>query len=222
VKLRYCVEAESMSRKNKHRANFGAGLAEFAPALFVFFLFIIFPLINFIALGTGAATVYLIAKQAATKAASSTTFGKAMMAAEAASYDIESGGLGVFSKLAPIGGFNGSGLDLYITETNIATNVSTRNGPNTPFVTNPIDPSTYLYSYDAEVTFNIGPFTDMHDVPWIGGVPGLGVPARLTYTASENVEHPEGIETGLTPDEFIPDRIHPNNPNPNGGGGVTM
>ncbi len=202
-----------MSKQNKRRNKFGAGLAEFAPALFVFFLFIIFPLINFIALGTGAATVYLIAKQAATKAASSTTFGKAMMAAESASYEIESGGLGVFSKLYPIGGFNGSGLDIYITETNINTNVSTRNGPNTPFVSNPIDPSTYLYSYDAVVTFNIGPFTDMHQVPWIGDVPGLGVPAQLTYTASENVEHPEGIETGLAPDELIPNRIHFNKSN---------
>lgn len=204
-----------MMTLKRHRNGVGATIAEFGPALFVFFLFILFPLVNLIAMGTGAATVYLTAKQTAVKAADSTTFGQGLLAAEDRAYEIESGGFGDFSKMNPIGGFNGSGVDIYVIETNIATNVSTRNGPNTPFVTNPVNTDTYLYSYESVATFEIGPFMEMGGVPFIGNIPGIGVPAQLTYTASENVEHPEGLSTGIPSGEIPPNRSHKNNHNTN-------
>ncbi|MDZ4833587.1 MAG: hypothetical protein SGJ27_07380 [Candidatus Melainabacteria bacterium] len=201
-------------KKNKNRRHaLGASMAELGPAMFAFFLFILFPLINFLTMATGASTLYLLTKQAASKAGSSTTFGQGLIAADEAAYSIETGGFGKFAKLVPIGGFNGSGVDLYITETNINTNVSTRNGPNTPFVTNPVDPDVYLYSYDAVATFEIGPFMELGGIPWIGSVPGVGLPARLTYTASEQVEHPEGIITGIAPADIPDSRNHNQNIN---------
>lgn len=182
----------------KNRNSLGAGVAELGPAMFVFFLFILFPLINLIAMGTGAATVYLISKQCASKAAASATFPQALVASQDAANNLITGGFGKFANLTPIGGYNGSGVDIYITETNIATNVSTKNGPNTSLVSNPVDTNQYLYSYDAVVTCDVGPFMNMNGVPFIGSVPGIGVPARLTYTASENVEHPEDLTVGAS------------------------
>lgn len=199
-----------MLKLKRHRNGVGASMAEFGPALFVFFLFILFPLINLIALGTGAATVYLVAKQAASKAGSSATFGQALVASEARAYEIESGGFGKFAKLYPVGGFNGSGVDLFITETNIATNVSTQSGPNTPFVTNPVNTDNNLYSYDAVATYNVGPFMEMGGIPFIGSIPGIGSAVQLTYTASENVEHPEGLEAGIRPADIPGARMHIN------------
>lgn len=179
--------------KRQTRREIGAAIAEFGPALFVFFFIILFPLINMIALGTGAGTVYLISKQCASKAGQSTTFQNALESATNAALELESGGFGKFAGLVPVGGFNNSGMDLYITDTNISTNQSTRYGPNTPSVPPPSNPDEHLYSYDAVVTFDVGPMVNLHSVPWIGNVPGVGVPARMSYTASSNVEHPEGL-----------------------------
>lgn len=200
-----------MSRLKKRRSGSGAVIAEFGPALFVFFMIILFPLINLLALAIDAGTVYLIAKQAASKAAASVTFGDAQLSSEQAAYNIESGGIGKFCHLVPVGGFNGSGLDLYVTETDISSNVSIHNGPNTPNVTNPVDTSAYLYTYDAVVTYECGPLMRLHYIPWIGDIPGVGKPATISYTASEHVEHPEGLETGIPPGEMPDARTHQNN-----------
>jgi len=178
------------------RRSFGASIAEFGPALFFFFFIILFPLINLVAMGTGAASVYLAAKQCATKAAQQTTFANALVQAEAAAYNIESGGIGKFANLYPRGGWNSSGMDLYIIETNINTNVSNRRGPNSPFIATG-NPDDYIYAYEVVCTYDVGPFMNLSSIPFIGSVPGVGVPATLSYTAASNVEHPEGLRRGL-------------------------
>lgn len=199
----------------KSRLKLGASIAEFGPALFVFFFIVLFPLINLIAMATGACTVYLATKLCATKAAEQTSFGDALIAAEEAAYNMEQGGFGKFAKLYPIGGYNNSGMDLYVIETNINTNVSYRHGPNTPFVARPIQTDENLYSYEAVCTYDIGPFMNLHSVPFIGNVPGVGVPATLSYTASMNVEHPEGLPQG------VGGRVTPPRRRGGGGGGHT-
>jgi hypothetical protein len=181
----------------RKRQNIGASIAEFGPALFVFFFIILFPLINLIAMGTGAATVYLIAKQSATKAGDSATFGDALISSEAAAYDLWGGGFGAFANLVPVGGFNNSGVDLYVVDTDIATNVSQRVGPNTPFIIGPTNPDQHLYAYEAVATYEVGPFMNLHSVPFIGEVPGVGRPARLSFRAARNVEHPEGLQQNI-------------------------
>lgn len=192
--------------KRRKRRNIGAAMAEFAPALFVFFFIILFPLINLTAIGTGAATVYLIARQCAAKAGDSTTFGEALISSEAAAYDLWGGGFGAFANLVPIGGFNNSGVDIFIVDTNINTNVSRRYGPNTPFVTRTRNPDEHLYAYEAVATYDVGPFMNLHSVPWIGDVPGVGRPARLSFRAARNIEHPEGLQQNIEPSSGPPPR----------------
>lgn len=69
-------------------------MAEFGPALIVFFLVILFPMINLIAMGTGAGTIYLLAKESAGKAGNSTTYADVLNAAESAAVQIASSGFG--------------------------------------------------------------------------------------------------------------------------------
>ncbi|MBX3075878.1 hypothetical protein KF913_18355 [Candidatus Obscuribacterales bacterium] len=183
--------------KRRQRQSIGASIAEFGPALFVFFFIILFPLINLIAIGTGAATVYLIAKQCATKAGDSATFGDALISSEAAAYDLWGGGFGAFANLVPVGGFNNSGVDLFVVDTNISTNVSQRFGPNTPFISGAVNPDEHLYAYEAVATYEVGPFMNLNSVPFIGQVPGVGRPARLSYRAARNIEHPEGLQQNI-------------------------
>lgn len=185
-----------MTTRRKRR-SIGAAMAEFGPALFVFFFVVLFPLINLTAIGTGAATVYLIAKQCAAKAGDSPTFGEALVSSEAAAYDLWGGGFGSFANLVPIGGFNNSGVDLFIVDTNINTNVSRRFGPNTPFIVRAANPDDHLYAYEAVATYDVGPFMNLHSVPWIGEVPGVGRPARLSFRAARNIEHPEGLQQNI-------------------------
>ncbi len=185
-------------RRARNSTGTAALSAEFVSALVVFILIILFPMIDLICLTTGAATVYLTAKHCASKAGSSPTFSDALKNAESAAYQMEKSGFGEFAKLYPVHGFNDSGMDLYITETNINTNVSTRTGPNSPFVS-VLDTQNCIYSYDAEVTYKVGPFVKLRWVPFIGSVPGLGRAAPLTFTASSHIEHPDGLLDGGSP-----------------------
>ena len=180
------------------RRRTGSSTAEFGPALIVFFLVILFPMINLIAMGTGAGTIYLLAKESAGKAGNSTTYADALTAAENAAVQICSSGFGQFAKLKPVAGYNGSGIDLYVSDTNISSMSTNTYGPNNPPPIS-VDTSTNVYTYDVRATFDMGPFVDMGAVPFVQDVPGVGKPARLSFLASSAAEHPEGIGTGVGP-----------------------
>lgn len=183
---------------NSKRRRTGSSMAEFGPALIVFFLVILFPMINLIAMGTGAGTIYLLAKESAGKAGNSTTYADALSAAESAAVQIASSGFGQFAKLKPVAGYNGSGIDLYVSDTNISSMSTNTYGPNNPPPI-AVDTSTDVYTYDVRATFDMGPFVNMGEVPFVKDVPGVGKPARLSFLASSAAEHPEGIGTGVGP-----------------------
>ncbi|MBZ0187294.1 MAG: hypothetical protein K8F91_13690, partial [Candidatus Obscuribacterales bacterium] len=154
------------SRKEK-----GAALtAEFALALFVFFMIILFPLINLIGLAMGAGTQYLLTKECVSSAGVSSDYGTALASMESTANKIASSGFGQFAKMAPIAGYSGSGTDLYIVRTPIATGNSVTYGPNSPFAG--IVNNTNIYEYQVRSTFDLGPFLNLSAVPFIGTVPG--------------------------------------------------
>lgn len=178
-------------------------MAEFAPVLFVFFMIILFPLINLIGVGTGVATVALITSQAASMAGDSATLGDALTAMENTSTNLASSGFGKFAHLKAVGGSNNTGCDLYVVVTDISNNAAYSFGPNTSFP-NPVDDTQCLYEYRVRSTFDVGPFLNLSGVPGFGGVPGLGVPARIAWSNEKNVEHPEGIIVGGTGPKYVP------------------
>lgn len=213
----------------KVRSNEGAALtAEFAPALFVFFLIILFPLINLIGMATGASVVYFVAGQTAISAGNAASYPSALDQVQSTANTLASSGFGQFAKLQPVGGYNGCGVDLYTTQTSVTSSNVTTSGPNTPLAVNP-DTSNNLYSYDTVATYDVGPFVNMGAMPFIGGIPGVGKPARLTFNASRNIEHPDGL-TGIGSVSNPPaGGSGPSaggggmtTPNPGGGGGPTV
>jgi endo-alpha-1,4-polygalactosaminidase (GH114 family) len=179
-------------RSKRNRRIGSAQISEFSVALAVFFFVLLFPLINLISLSAAYATGFLAAKYAANRAGDSIDYMEAITAAAAASKEITSSGLGKFAALKPVGGYDNSGMNLYLTDTNISTNVNIVHGPNTPAVS-ALDQEKYLYAYDTVLTYDVGPFLNLSALPLVGNVAGLGKPVRMTFQANRAVEHLNGV-----------------------------
>ena len=188
----FSIETVRFPRKLRNQVG-GATMAEFAPALLVFLLIILFPLINLIMFAAGTGTAYLLAKQAASRASTQSTFTEAVAVVQQESTYFVNSGFGKFAKLAPIGGVGGSGINLSVVATPYGgASSATEYTANTPI---PVaaDPNSNTYEYKVRANFNVGPFMDLSSIPWIGTVPGLGPPAPMNFTATGSAEFPEGL-----------------------------
>lgn len=184
----------------KARARNQAGkalTAEFAVALTVFLLVTLFPLINLIGFAMGAGTQYLMTVQCAGGAGASTTWNDALSAMDREAVIFANSGFGKFANLQPVGGHNNTGTDLYLIETSLAGNNVLSYGPNTggPAALNS---NNNVYEYQVRSTFDVGPFVNMSQMPWIGNVPGVGRPARLSFVAHRNCEFTDDLAMGAT------------------------
>ncbi|MDZ4832946.1 MAG: endo alpha-1,4 polygalactosaminidase [Candidatus Melainabacteria bacterium] len=176
----------------RNRRIGSAQISEFSATFALFFLAMLLPIVALVSISTAVATGYFTARYCAARAGDSTSFVQALSAAEAAAHEINSSGWAKFAGLKPVRGYNNSGMDLWLTDTNIATNVNITHGPNTPAVS-AIDQEKYLYSYDAIVTYDVGPFLNLSGLPFVGNVEGLGKPVRMSFEASRTVEHLDGL-----------------------------
>src|SRR5262245_14537088 len=98
------MRSRNLFRRKRNQVGSGGAAAEFAPALIIFFLVILFPLINLIMFATGYGTGYLCAKQCASRASTQNTFTDALNVVQQESATFVASGFGQFTKLAPIGG----------------------------------------------------------------------------------------------------------------------
>lgn len=174
------------------RRNTGT-LAEFSPALFVFFFMGLFPLLDLLALAWGEATINLIARQAASRAAGSTDYTQALGVATQEASNLTSSGFGKFANLHPVAGNSNSGLNLYIHQTSIDGGRVTVYGPNTPVPSGSVDESQNIYEYSAQLTCDLSPLCPLGMLPFVSEVPGLGKPARLSATVQMAAEFPDGL-----------------------------
>lgn len=179
-------------RKLRSQKGSGHAAAEFAPALIIFFLVILFPLINLIMFACGVGTAYLAAKQCASRAGTQATFTEALNVVQTESNYFQACGFGQFAKLQGVGGAGGSGINLSVVATPYGGGPVTQFTVNTP-ISGTADPNANTYEYRVDATYTIGPFMDMSMIPWIGGVPGLGPPAQMTFSAASTAEFPEGL-----------------------------
>ncbi len=193
-------------RRRGRRKDGKASSVEFSVALVVFFLVILFPLINLIGFAMGAGTLYFLVVQCGVAASGASTYSQALTNMEAKSKEIAATGLGKFASLAPVGGFNGSGTDLYVIETSVSGGDPTKHGPNTP-LTGTIDPNSNVYEYEVRATFNVGPFMNLSALPFVGTVPGIGSPVRLSMTADRHVEFTEGLSISSNQRETKDNRL---------------
>ncbi|HEY9784520.1 MAG TPA: hypothetical protein V6D17_03890, partial [Candidatus Obscuribacterales bacterium] len=171
------------------RATGASGLSEFGPSIIVLIL-VVFPAIDLIGLACGAATVCLTARQCATRAATAYSLDDALQAMKQESNLLTRSGLGQFSRLSPQRGFENSGADLFIKQTNVYSSAVANHGPNTG-LTRPIDTASNIYEGVIKVNFQVGPLLDLSFIPGLQGIPALGKPAEIAVTWERALEHPE-------------------------------
>lgn len=180
----------------KRRRQSGAALAEFAPVLFIFLFFALFPLLDLMAVAVGTASISLAARQGAAAAAASADYGSGLTAMERDVNQVRNSGFGHFLNLRPIAGSNGCGADLWIEKTDVSSPTSIQFcGPNSKAPT-PIDSNAFIYEYCCVASFQVGPLCNLSAVPFIGSIPGLGPPASIRYTAMAAAEYPNGLSSG--------------------------
>lgn len=186
-------------------------MLELAPSIMILLVCVVFPFINLMGVVVGYATGFLITHQASRQAAAQPKFDDALAVMLSETGNLTQSGIGRFVKLKPIGGYQNGGTDLYVRATNYYSNQVQRFGPNTPLPP-PIDASTFIYEYSVPGTFDVGPLVDMSTVPFLGGVPGLGPPARIRTVCDRVVEHPEGLGGGVATNDQFQSPIPPSSP----------
>lgn len=178
------------------RSQRGANsISEMGAAMFIFFFFALFPLINLMAYATGAATVWFMSVQCAGGAATSRSFNEALQTVQNLSDNLRRSGFGRFAKLISGGGYNGCGTDLYTTVTEIASAQGYIYGPNQPYA-GTIDPANYIYEATACARFEAEPFLPLNAIPFVGNVPIVGQRTTLVYICNRAMEDPEILLAG--------------------------
>lgn len=174
-----------MSSNRNSRGN----LAEFGPALSLFFLFMLIPSLFLIRLGMSTAAIYFIVDRAVATAAKTPTYDSAVSRANEVVHALTSSPIGRFSGLK-IEGIKQ--LNLYVDEHVTATdsvNVLTKE----QLLRQTVSPEVNTYEYDLQSSYAIEPLLPGCRLPLLGAVPLLGAPAVLTVRAVRVVEYPEGL-----------------------------
>jgi len=175
------------------RSTNGISSAEFAICLFVFLLFFLFPMINFVAYVAGTSLTTFLCKDAATQAARSARYSDALKAVSVCEQRVESGIIPLLIKLKPVAS-PAKGCNLYVTVTDLETKSATTFGPNIPYK-NPINPESKIYEYTVTAKFTVGPLLNLKGIPGLGTIPVAGKEAKFSCSSSAPCENPEGLSS---------------------------
>ncbi len=186
--------------------NFQASaIAEFGPALIIIFLIMVFPLINFIGIMTGYATVEFMTNQVASSVAKSLNFSQnidgsvtntALNTLTSLTSTLNGSGFAKFAVAVPVGGYQKCGMDLYIKQINSTSGATTYSQADQPWTNGIIDPGNNLYQYQVRSYYNVGPLISMSGFPILNKIPGIGMPIVFNCVANVTAEHPEGLDNG--------------------------
>jgi hypothetical protein len=179
----------------------GANIAEFAPAIIVFFLVILFPLIDFIGVATGYATCYFATRQAASAAGIASTFTVAKNSAVANLQKIQQDGFGKFARIDPIGGLSNTGGHIWLVRTGLTSMKTEFLGPDA-FMPDGPDLLQYIYEYRVTTRQRVGPLVPL-PIGLIADVPGLSSPFLVSITCCAQAEHPEGLASVNQPNAIF-------------------
>jgi len=170
------MKMSAYAKRRHQRSASGQEIAEFGPALFIFFIIVFFPLLTFFTFLWGVGTCAVVAQVAARDAGTGSTLAQARAnMTEACDLLLPAqGGIGSLSGISPPGD---SGVTLTVLEVPIQS--------GDPRVWNPGDPvdtTNNFYEFEVAVTKLISP---------------LFVPQQFTrnftYAARAHVEHPNGL-----------------------------
>ncbi len=177
----------------RSRKRSSGNISEFGVAVFIYLMMIVFPFINLFGLASGAAVLLMTAHEAASSSASQRRYADCLTAMKTDVSSFENGNFGKFVKMHPVGGYSGSGADLFIDASSFVGSASKRFGPNTA-VPPPIDLTSNVYECTVRLNCEVGPLLDLSFVPFLGGIAGLGKPVLLSMSASRAAEYPRGLE----------------------------
>lgn len=163
------------------RKTGAAAIAEFGPAVFIFILVLALPASNIISFALGYAAISTLTNQCVHDAATANTFKNARERVLKRAREMPLP-LVEMAKLKPNGGLDGYGVDLYITQTDLARHQVREFGPNTGMTITP-DQSKNIYEFTVKSNFNLGPFVNL-GLP----VPFLGAPVPVTVVGHKAVE----------------------------------
>ncbi|MBX3138002.1 hypothetical protein KF707_17375, partial [Candidatus Obscuribacterales bacterium] len=179
----------------------GANIAEFAPAIIIFFLVILFPLIDLIGVATGYVTCYFATRQAASAAGVSTSFSGAKSSAISNLKKIQDDGFGKFARIDPIGGLSNTGGHIWLVRTGLTSMTTEFLGPDTKMSDGP-DLLQYIYEYRVTTRQRVGPLVPL-PIGLIADVPGLSSPFPVSITCCAQAEHPEGLANSDDPNPVM-------------------
>jgi hypothetical protein len=178
-------------QKNASR-NAHGNLAEFGPALVLFFIFMLIPMLALIRFGLAASALYFIVSQTADSAARAPNYALAKRSADTVLSKLITSPLGRISGLRPESLEN---KGLYVDECVIGTGEKNVFGPDKP-LDKTISPAVNTYEYEIRGAYTIEPLLSGVVVPFIGSIPLLGRPTTLTVRAVRAVEYPDGLGIG--------------------------
>lgn len=174
-------------------------MAELPLAFFLLLFFFLFPLINLVCVAMAAVTIYFSCTQTVQRACRQPDFTTALSAFYDQASLLNNSGLIQFLKLTPYNGYKGCGSDLFVTVTPLpGPAAGTSYGPNSG-LSIPINASSNLYEYRSDTSYDVQPFVNMSSIPFIGSVPGLGAPFRLSFSSHAACEYPAGLAASSNP-----------------------
>ena len=179
-------------KRNQRSRRGSSEIAEFIPVLFVLFIVVLMPMLDFVTVFVAAAIQYVATNDFASKAAVQSTFPNALsnMVQEAAQFQYY--GLAKYVNLKPQSGFMACGNDLYVLATNVSSGAIVKTGANQPF-NEAINTQANMYEISVTSKYAVSPLISMERIPLLCSIPGLGYPFDLSFTANRPVEHPAGF-----------------------------
>jgi hypothetical protein len=180
------------SRKRRNRK--GNAIAEFGPALWVFFVLIIIPLIDMASFLWGVGTVMLAANLGVKTCAGARTYSEAINLVNGTETDLAT--FRSFAIVTPTGGAP-RGVRLQVIGYPVSGSGGATVYPPPPAPNRiPVDRATLdnnMYEYQCIASYDVQPLFNFNGLPVFGNVPGLGTPVPVSFTATATVEHPEGL-----------------------------
>lgn len=182
-------------RKRTNRQGKGNAIAEFGPALWIFFLLFIIPVVDLASFMWGVGTVMLVANMSARQAAGARTFSEAINLVNKTEDEMAS--FRNFALIVPSAGA-ARGVKLQVIANPIAGGNTAPTVYAPPPAPNriPVDRGTLentLYHYQVIASYDVQPLMNFNGLPIFNDVPGLGKPVPVSFDSTVSVERPEGL-----------------------------
>ena len=187
---------ETFHRQKRIRLRNSRGsIAEFGPAVALFFALILIPSLSLIRFGLSSTALYFILGQAAVSASKMPTYDQAKQRASREFFALLTSPVGTLCGLKP---GNVKSVNLFVAEHLITSGASNAFCPDEKWRKS-IDAAINTYEYELRVSYTFEPLLTANSMPIIQSIPLLGEAATITTRAVRPVEFPDGLTAQVCP-----------------------